>query len=91
MKHIFFSVVLLFIGLGASAQGRIVKVGEIPGYVTLKCDFHSHTVFSDGEVWPTFRIREAIEDGIDVVAITDHLEYHPHKKYVKADDNSAFL
>lgn len=28
---------------------------EIPGfsnYETLKCDFHTHTVFSDGLVWP---------------------------------------
>ena len=80
----------LLSGLIVFSQGRLIQTGEIPGYVTLKCDFHSHTVFSDGEVWPTFRVREAVKDGLDVIAITDHLEYQPKKKYVKGEDNSAF-
>ena len=25
-----------------------IRLPEVPGYVTLKCDFHIHTVFSDG-------------------------------------------
>ncbi|MBN1197916.1 MAG: hypothetical protein JXA23_01100 [Bacteroidales bacterium] len=85
-------LILLFVLLGSSlfAQGRLIKTGEVPGYITLTCDFHSHTVFSDGEVWPTFRVREAIHDGLDALAITDHLEYVPHKDYVRADDNSSF-
>lgn len=85
-------ILLVFILIGGNlfAQGRLIRTGEVPGYITLKCDFHTHTVFSDGEVWPTFRIREAIHDGLDVLAITDHLEYLPHKNYVRADDNSAF-
>ena len=33
-----------------------------------------HTVFSDGTVWPTVRIDEAYRDGLDAIAITDHLE-----------------
>jgi len=36
-------------------------------------------VFSDGVVWPTVRIEEAWEDGLDAVAITDHIEGHPKK------------
>lgn len=86
----FFLAILWLTGSVAFPQGKLIKTGEIPGYVTLKCDFHSHTVFSDGEVWPTFRIREAVKDGLDAIAITDHLEYHPHKMYVKGEDNSAF-
>ncbi|MCX7045612.1 MAG: Sb-PDE family phosphodiesterase [Candidatus Sumerlaeota bacterium] len=49
------------------------------GFVTLKCDFHIHTVFSDGNVWPTVRVDEAWRDGLDAIAITDHMEYLPHK------------
>jgi len=86
---VLFSAIILS-GLGVFAQGRFIQTGSIPGYITLKCDLHSHTVFSDGEVWPTFRVREAVYDGLDALAITDHLEYHPKKKYVSGDDNSAF-
>jgi len=56
-----------------------IVLPDIPGYKTLKCDFHIHTVFSDGVVWPTVRIEEAWEDGLDAVAITDHIEGHPKK------------
>ncbi len=84
-----FSAIIL-VGVGVFAQGRLIRTGEVPGYITLKCDLHSHTVFSDGEVWPTFRVREAVQDGLDAIAITDHLEYLPHKKYITGDDNSAY-
>ena len=73
-----------------SAQKKIINIPDIPGYVTLKCDFHSHTVFSDGNVWPTYRIDEAWKDGLDVLAITDHIEYQPHKEYIPADHNAAY-
>lgn len=56
-----------------------ILIPDIPGFVTLKCDFHSHTVFSDGVVWPTIRIDEAWEDGLDAISITDHIEGHPKK------------
>jgi len=90
MKHTVFLLLLLLPDFSAFSQARLILTGTVPGYVTLKCDFHTHTVFSDGEVWPGFRIREAVKDGLDAVAITDHLEYRPKKSYVKGDDNSAF-
>ncbi len=52
------------------------QIPDIPGYLTLKCDFHMHTVFSDGVVWPHIRVDEAIAEGLDVISITDHVEYH---------------
>lgn len=52
---------------------------DLPGYLTLRCDFHMHTVFSDGNVWPSVRVEEAWRDGLDAIALTDHLEYLPHK------------
>ena len=62
----------------SSVRHEIV-LPDIPGYKTLKCDFHIHTVFSDGIVWPTVRVDEAWEDGLDAIAITDHIEGHPKK------------
>lgn len=55
---------------------------NINGYQTLKAEMHIHTMFSDGDVWPTVRIDEAWREGLDVIAITDHIEYTPHQKWV---------
>jgi len=49
-----------------------------------------HTVFSDGQVWPTVRVDEAWREGLDAIAITDHIELHPHKKDVSADNNRPY-
>jgi len=62
-----------------------LPVPDIPGYKTLKCDLHMHTVFSDGEVWPTVRVTEAFRDGLDVISITDHAMYNPRGADVKID------
>lgn len=69
---------------------REVQVPEIPGYKTLKGDFHIHTVFSDGDVWPTARVDEAWREGLDVIAITDHTSAQPSKKNVTGGPNSSY-
>src|SRR5664280_1849384 len=73
-----------------NGQRKIVHLPDLPGYITLKCDFHMHTIFSDGDVWPTVRIDEALRDGLDAIAITDHLEYTPHKDFIPVDYNAAW-
>ena len=65
--------------LGAGGRGGRARCPDIPGFVTLKADFHLHSVFSDGEVWPTVHVREALRDGLDALSLTEHLEYRPHK------------
>ena len=55
-------------------------VPNLPGFLTLKCDFHMHSVFSDGHVWPTVRVREAWSEGLDALSLTEHLEYNPHSR-----------
>ena len=82
--------ILILATVTLSAQRRIFHMPDLPGYVTLKCDFHSHTVFSDGYVWPTIRIDEAWRDGLDAIAITDHIEYQPRKAYIPSDLNAAW-
>jgi 3',5'-nucleoside bisphosphate phosphatase len=84
-----FVISMLFIALLSNLLPAQI-VPNIGDYKTLKCDFHMHTVFSDGEVWPSIRIDEAIDEGLDVIAITDHLEYLPHKKYVSTDMNASY-
>lgn len=63
---------------------------DIAGYTTLKCDFHMHTVFSDGEVWPELRVKEAWREGLDAISITDHIEYLPRKDDIHKNLNRPF-
>ena len=67
---------------------------DIDGYMTLKGDMHIHTVFSDGSVWPTTRVEEAMMDGLDVIAITDHvdtrLQKYTNKGMFKCDRNESY-
>jgi len=87
---------LLGIILNTSAQelehshrfNRKIEFPNIPGYRTLKCDFHMHTVFSDGNVWPSIRTQEAVKDGLDAISLTEHLEYQPHKDDIPHPDRN---
>jgi len=67
-----------------------INIPNIPGYITLKCDFHMHTVFSDGEVWPTVRVEEAWREGLDVISITDHIEYLIHEDDILKNHNRPY-
>jgi 3',5'-nucleoside bisphosphate phosphatase len=67
-----------------------INIPDVPGYLTLKCDFHTHTVFSDGLVWPSIRSEEAWREGLDAIAITDHIEYQPHKNDLPTAHNRSF-
>lgn len=67
-----------------------IIIPDVNGYKVLKCDFHTHTVFSDGLVWPSLRNQEAWEEGIDALAITDHIEYTPHKEDVNVNHNRGY-
>lgn len=69
---------------------EIVTIPNVNGFLALKCDFHMHTVFSDGQVWPSLRIQEAWEEGLDAIAITDHIEYHPHSEDVAVTHNRPY-
>jgi hypothetical protein len=72
---------LLIVGLaGATARAQTpvrqaLPLPDVPGFKTLKANFHLHTVFSDGNVWPTVHVQEAWRDGLDVIALTEHAEY----------------
>ena len=61
---------------------------DLDNYKTLLTDFHQHTVFSDGLVWPTIRVEEAVKDGLDAISLTDHLEYQPFSKDIPNPDRN---
>jgi 3',5'-nucleoside bisphosphate phosphatase len=67
---------------------RKLHFPDVPGYKTLKCDFHMHTVFSDGNVWPSIRVEEALKDNLDVISITDHLEKLKHGADIPMPDRN---
>ena len=88
---------LLFVSITITLQAqtththipdRVIDFPDVPGYLTLKTDLHQHTVFSDGNVWPIIRIQEAIRDGLDVVSLTEHLEYLPHRDDIPLPDHN---
>ena len=89
MKRFLLTVVAVMGVMSAYAQltpNKIV-VPDIEGYKTLKGDFHIHTVFSDAQVWPAVRVYEAIWEGLDVIAITEHIDTR-HQKMV---NNGTFV
>lgn len=69
---------------------REIKIPDLDEYKVLKCDFHMHTVFSDGYVWPDLRVIEAWATGLDVIAITDHVEGPVDRPYLSGDDNTSY-
>ena len=88
-KTILTICLLLGLGI-ASAQTKSYKFTEklyyntpsrtnfvLPQVDGLNCytaDLHAHTFYSDGEISPEERVKEAWCDGLDILAITDHIE-----------------
>ncbi len=63
---------------------------QVKEYSVMICDFHTHTMFSDGLVWPTQRVAEAWLGGLDAMALTDHIEYRPYRSFTNNDHNTSF-
>ena len=68
------------------AQQSFFKAAE--GSHWLSTDLHIHTVFSDGAVWPSIRVEEARREGLDLIAMTEHLEYQPHEEDIPHPDRN---
>ena len=52
-----------------------IYIPKVMGYNVYKADLHTHTIYSDGDITPALRVCEAWSDGLDIIAITDHMEY----------------
>lgn len=73
-----FSIGEVFVINDYKDMDRIINFPNTEKYKVIVADLHTHSVFSDGAVWPNVRVEEAVRDGIDLLAITEHLEYQPH-------------
>ena len=56
------------------------EIPQVNGYNVYKADLHTHTIFSDAHTTINYRIREAWMDGLDIYAVTEHMEYRPHEE-----------
>ena len=70
------------------AGDRVIEFPDTSEYQTLVVDLHTHSVFSDGHVWPSIRMAEAILDGLDAIAVTEHLEWQPHLEDIPHPDRN---
>lgn len=76
---------------GTADAARQITFPDTAEHRTLVVDLHTHTVFSDGHVWPKIRVEEAMKDGLDALAVTEHLEWQPHRFDIPHPDrNRAF-
>lgn len=71
-----------------NVPGREISFPDTADRLTLSVDLHTHSVFSDGHVWPRIRVGEAIRDGLDAMAITEHLEWQPHLADIPHEDRN---
>ena len=71
IRQLSITCLLCLVGLPALGHGVVPKVPaseraihfpDVDGYKTLVLDLHTHSVFSDGHVWPTIRVAEAERD-----------------------------
>ena len=71
-----------------------IVIPQVCGYNVYKSDLHTHSVYSDGQVTPKYRVREAWLDGLDLIAITEHIEYRPDEgifyDYLKEYTNKEY-
>ena len=63
-------------------QRNEIVIPKVNGFNVYKADFHTHTIFSDGEVTPALRVEEAWRDGLDIIGITDHMEYRRTERLI---------
>ena len=95
MKRTILLLVYCLLGLSSSIAQKVpdrfrvysmqrnrteIILPQVNGYNIYKADFHCHTIYSDGEITPRQRIREAWQNGLDILAITDHLEARKYER-----------
>ena len=62
----------------ASRRTEII-LPQVNGLNVYKADLHTHSIYSDANLTPEQRVREAWLDGLDIFSMTDHVEYRRHE------------
>ena len=71
MKYLILILTFLFVKINFGQDKKIFFESPKNIYY-ISSDLHIHSVFSDGSVWPTVRVDEAIRDSIDLISLTEH-------------------
>lgn len=89
VPRLLLSLALALCAVASPAQDeRLIRFPDVEGLFTLKVDLHTHSVFSDGSVWPDIRVQEALRDGLDAISLTEHLEYQPRSEDIPHPDRN---
>ena len=68
---------------------------QVNGLNVYKADLHTHSIYSDAELTPEQRVKEAWLDGLDIFAMTDHIEVRRHEpnmlKFLKGYNGGVAL
>ncbi len=89
-REIILASLVLSLATSATAQMRRTDYSfpNTEEYKVLNCDLHQHTVFSDGLVWPTTRVLEAWEESLDVIVLSEHIEYRRFNEDITTKDHN---
>jgi len=91
LKNLITIIIILFFSIKSFSQTKFPFFKAPEEKKLISTDLHIHTVFSDGSVWPDIRVDEAEKESLDLIAITDHLEYQPHSQDIpNPDRNRSF-
>ncbi len=86
------AMMLTFLIFVSHAEAQLKKTPyrfpDAGNYKVLKADFHVHTVFSDGSVWPVTRVEEAYAEDMDVITLTEHIEHRPRLDDITSKDHN---
>jgi len=63
---------------GTPARPSMPRAAE-PGWI--RGDLHCHTLFSDGDSWPSEMLHAAAEGGLEFLGVTDHNSVAHHPEY----------
>ena len=85
-KFLFCTSIFILGAIAVRAQSSFFKADSNAQWISM--DLHIHTVFSDGAVWPSIRVEEARREGLDLIAMTEHLEYQPHAEDLPHPDRN---
>ena len=88
MKKKALLILILFSLIKVNSQDRKEFFKSPDGVFLISSDLHIHTVFSDGEVWPSIRVKEARREGLDLISLTEHLEYLSYKNDIDIKDRN---
>lgn len=57
-----------------------IRLPGVDGFNAYTADLHTHTTYSDGRMQMEGRVLEAWVDGLDIMAVTEHIEYRRYEK-----------